>query len=71
MFDHVVVHYAEIGTKSGNRSMFEKALARNLEHMVAPWADVKSCLSFWPRICRNRSEPASPQYPTNGLRWCQ
>jgi thiamine biosynthesis protein ThiI len=38
--DHVVVHYAEIGTKSGNRSMFEKALARNLREMIAPWADV-------------------------------
>lgn len=40
MFDHVVVHYAEIGTKSGNRSMFEKALARNLRDMLAPWARV-------------------------------
>ena len=40
MFDHVVVHYSEIGTKSGNRGMFEKALARNLRRMIAPWADV-------------------------------
>ena len=41
MFDHVVVHYAEIGTKSGNRSMFEKALARNIRAMVGPWANVQ------------------------------
>ncbi len=41
MFDHVVVHYAEIGTKSGNRSMFEKALARNLREMIAPFAAVR------------------------------
>ena len=40
MFDHAVVHYAEIGTKSGNRSMFEKALVRNLRAMVEPWAKV-------------------------------
>jgi len=30
MIEHVVVHYSEIGTKSGNRSMFERMLARRI-----------------------------------------
>ncbi len=40
MYDHVVVHYAEIGTKSGNRAMFERALAKNIRKTVSPWGKV-------------------------------
>jgi len=40
MYDHVVVHYSEIGTKSGNRSMFERALVGNVRNAVARWAKV-------------------------------
>jgi len=40
MYDHVVVHYSEIGTKSGNRAMFERALGRNVTEAVAPWGKV-------------------------------
>ncbi len=35
MYDHVVVHYSEIGTKSGNRAMFERALGRNIHEAIA------------------------------------
>ncbi len=37
MYDHVVLHYGEIGTKSGNRSFFEKALVRGVARIVRPW----------------------------------
>ena len=37
MIDHVVLHYAEIGTKAGNRAMFEKALVRNVQAAIARW----------------------------------
>jgi len=40
MYDHVVVHYSEIGTKSGNRAMFERALANNVRTAVGRWAKV-------------------------------
>src|SRR5438132_327735 len=40
MYDHVVLHYGEIGTKAGNRAFFEKALARNVARIVRPWAAV-------------------------------
>jgi thiamine biosynthesis protein ThiI len=40
MYDHVVLHYGEIGTKSGNRAFFEKALVRNVARIVRPWGDV-------------------------------
>ena len=39
-FDRCVVHYAEIGTKSGNRRMFEDALARNVARAARPWVRV-------------------------------
>ncbi len=38
--DHAVVHYSEIGTKSGNRAFFERALARNVQRAVAPWGKI-------------------------------
>ena len=41
MYDHVVLHYGEIGTKSGNRAFFEKALARNVARIVKPWLTVE------------------------------
>ncbi|MDI6721869.1 MAG: tRNA uracil 4-sulfurtransferase ThiI, partial [Candidatus Aenigmarchaeota archaeon] len=31
MYNHIVVHYAEIGTKKGNRNFFEKSLAENIK----------------------------------------
>jgi thiamine biosynthesis protein ThiI len=34
MFTHVVIHYAEIATKKGNREFFEKALARNIKRKL-------------------------------------
>ena len=40
MFDHCVIHYSEIGTKAGNRAMFERALAANVRRAVARWARV-------------------------------
>ncbi len=40
MYDHVVVHYSEIGTKSGNRAMFERALARNIAAAAGRFATV-------------------------------
>ncbi len=39
-YTRCVVHYAEIGTKSGNRWMFENALARNVSRAVRPWIKV-------------------------------
>jgi thiamine biosynthesis protein ThiI len=41
MYDHVVLHYGEIGTKAGNRAYFEKALARNVARVVRPWREVQ------------------------------
>ena len=41
MYDHVVLHYGEIGTKAGNRAFFEKALARNVARIVRPWGAVE------------------------------
>ena len=41
MYDHVVLHYGEIGTKSGNRAFFEKALVRNVARIVRPWGAVE------------------------------
>jgi thiamine biosynthesis protein ThiI len=41
MYDHVVLHYGEIGTKAGNRAFFEKALARNVARIVRPWGKVE------------------------------
>ncbi len=41
MYDHVVLHYGEIGTKSGNRAWFEKMLARNVARVVRPMARVE------------------------------
>src|SRR5262245_23631552 len=40
MYDHVVLHYGEIGTKTGNRAFFEKKLARNVGRMVRPFGEV-------------------------------
>lgn len=42
MYDHVVLHYGEIGTKAGNRAFFEKALARNVALVVRPWGGVET-----------------------------
>jgi len=39
-YNRCVVHYAEIGTKAGNRWMFENALARNVSRAVRPWIKV-------------------------------
>ena len=41
MYDHVVLHYGEIGTKAGNRAFFEKALVRNVARIVRPWGTVE------------------------------
>lgn len=41
MYDHVVLHYGEIGTKAGNRGFFEKALVRNVARIVRPWGKVE------------------------------
>lgn len=41
MYSHVLLHYDEIGTKGGNRRLFEGQLARNVRRMLAPLADVK------------------------------
>jgi tRNA uracil 4-sulfurtransferase len=38
MYDHAVLHYAEIGTKSGNRAFFERTLARNVERVLRLYA---------------------------------
>lgn len=35
--EHCVLHYAEIGTKAGNRALFEKTLARNVERALEPF----------------------------------
>jgi len=40
MYDHVVLHYGEIGTKAGNRAFFEKKLAANVALRVRPWGVV-------------------------------
>jgi tRNA uracil 4-sulfurtransferase len=40
MYDHVVLHYGEIGTKSGNRAFFERTLVRNVARIVRPWGEV-------------------------------
>ena len=40
MYDHAVLHYSEIGTKSGNRPFFEKALVRNVAGALSPYGDV-------------------------------
>jgi tRNA uracil 4-sulfurtransferase len=37
---HAVVHYGEIGTKSGNRRTFEDRLAQNVARALAPIAEV-------------------------------
>jgi thiamine biosynthesis protein ThiI len=42
MYDHVVLHYGEIGTKGGNRAFFEKALVRNVARIVRPWGQVEA-----------------------------
>ncbi len=34
MYSHVIVHYAEIGTKKGNRPYFEKCLAKNIRRKI-------------------------------------
>ena len=34
MHTHVVIHYGEIGIKKGNRTFFEKALARNIKRKL-------------------------------------
>ncbi len=41
MYDHVVLHYGEIGTKAGNRGFFEKTLVRNVARIVRPWGEVE------------------------------
>ena len=46
MYDHVVLHYGEIGTKGGNRAWFEKALVRNVARIVRPWGVVEPRREF-------------------------
>jgi thiamine biosynthesis protein ThiI len=41
MYDHVLLHYGEIGTKGGNRAFFEKALVRNVARAVRPWGEAE------------------------------
>ena len=41
LYDHAVVHYSEIGTKSGNRRFFEKALVRGVVRVLKPWTGVE------------------------------
>ena len=41
MYDHVVLHYGEIGTKGGNRAFFEKALVRGVARIVRPWGEIE------------------------------
>lgn len=40
MHDHVVVHYSEISTKSGNRRRFEDKLGLSVERLLRPFATV-------------------------------
>jgi thiamine biosynthesis protein ThiI len=41
MYDHVVLHYGEIGTKAGNRAFFEKSLVRNVRRAIRPWGEIE------------------------------
>lgn len=41
MYSHVLLHYDEIGTKGGNRHLFERKLAQNVRRLVSPLADVR------------------------------
>jgi thiamine biosynthesis protein ThiI len=41
MRERIVVHYAEIGLKGGNRALFEKALVRNLGSALGPGSRVQ------------------------------
>src|SRR5439155_10730866 len=39
--DYIIVHYHEIGLKGGNRSIFERALARNIARATSDLAELK------------------------------
>jgi thiamine biosynthesis protein ThiI len=39
--DYLIVHYHEVGLKGGNRSMFERALVRNISRSSADLGDLK------------------------------
>src|SRR5438132_3018609 len=39
--DYLIVHYHEVGLKGGNRSLFERALARNISRAASDLAELK------------------------------
>src|SRR2546430_7065785 len=39
--DYLIVHYHEVGLKGGNRSLFERALVRNISRAASDLAELK------------------------------
>src|SRR5258708_10078577 len=39
--DYLIVHYHEVGLKGGNRSLFERALVRNISRVASDLAELK------------------------------
>jgi len=56
--DYLIVHYHEVGLKGGNRSLFERALVRNIS---TPMRSVRaSAPSTASRTTRTREAARSP-----------